>query len=328
MGSSDINRLPKISIVVPVYKAECFVGKLIESIQAQTFCDWELLLIIDGSPDYSAEICKQYAATDKRIRSIEQENRGAHGARLRGCQETRAPYITFVDADDTLPPYSLQLMYDEIIKGYDIVKAKPCDKMNIVQSVFERQELNSDQFVQGVYLGDLAPYLWGALYRRELFDDYIFQLCIENKLLIGEDWITNLYVGKRVNKVLSLNIGVYYYNDNPNSMMHTVAMSDEYGKRIHNVNLSIIGNDPKWDYMKQLKAVACISDFFSPTRSFSHERYVQLRTFIDKYGVEPLWPYVNKRYLKCFQLEWMYRLYTWCYRKVKSVLKVKKKLID
>jgi len=79
--------------------------------------------------------------------------------------------------------------------------------MNIVQSVFERQELNSDQFAQGVYLGDLAPYLRG-LYRRELFDDYIFQLCIENKLLIGEDWITNLYVGKKVNKVLSLNIGV------------------------------------------------------------------------------------------------------------------------
>lgn len=67
-------------------------------------------------------------------------------------------------------PYRLRLMYNEIIKGYDIVKAKPCDKMNFVQSVFERQELNSDQFVQGV--------------------------C--------------------------------YYNDNPNSTIHTVAMSYEY----------------------------------------------------------------------------------------------------
>lgn len=95
MGSSDINRLPKISIVVPVYKAECFVGKLIESIQAQTFCDWELLLIIDGSPDYSAEICKQYAATDKRIRSIEQEKSGGTWSKAAWLSRNKSSLYNF-----------------------------------------------------------------------------------------------------------------------------------------------------------------------------------------------------------------------------------------
>ena len=80
--------MPKISIIVPVYKAEKYLNRCVDSILAQTFTDWELLLIDDGSPDRSGEICDEYAKKDSRIRVIHKENGGVSSARQRGLDES------------------------------------------------------------------------------------------------------------------------------------------------------------------------------------------------------------------------------------------------
>ncbi len=93
---------PAISIIVPVYNAAEWLGRCVDSIIAQTFSDWELLLVDDGSRDSSGEICDRYAAADTRIRAIHQPNGGASRARNTGIDAARGTYVCFVDSDDWL----------------------------------------------------------------------------------------------------------------------------------------------------------------------------------------------------------------------------------
>jgi glycosyl transferase cpsJ(V) len=318
--------MAEVSIIIPIYKAEKYINRCIESIVNQSYDGWQLILVDDGSPDKSLEICQDWTKWDSRILVISQENSGAHMARLRGFQESKTPYITFVDADDTLPATALEILHDEIIKGYDIVKGGDALHNNHVNAD-ERIELNSKQFVEGIYVNDITPFLWGTLYKRTLFDEYIFDICVKNHLVIGEDWITNLYVGKRINKALIIDAPVYNYYTNEDSIMHTFTMSEEYAYRIGEIEKRIIGDDSQWDYMKLLKKATCISNFFYLSRSFSLEVYQAFKTFVNIYGIESLYRYVPKRFLWFSKYEFLYRIYSWCYRNMKGVVKKKKKMI-
>ena len=93
--------MPSISVIVPVYQAEAYLKKCVESVVKQTFSDWELLLIDDGSTDKSLAICNQCAMEDDRIRVLRQKkNAGVSEARNRGLREAKGEYIAFLDADD------------------------------------------------------------------------------------------------------------------------------------------------------------------------------------------------------------------------------------
>lgn len=101
----------KVSIIMPVYKVEDYVGKAIESIQAQTLKEWEFLIVDDGSPDKSGEICDSYAAADSRIRVIHKENGGAPSARNMAIEMAKGEYFYFLDSDDWAEPTMLEDMY-------------------------------------------------------------------------------------------------------------------------------------------------------------------------------------------------------------------------
>lgn len=92
--------MPTISVIVPVYKAEKYIHRCVDSILAQTFTDFELILVDDGSPDNCPVICDEYAAKDCRVRVIHQENGGVSRARNMGLRCANGEYITFVDSDD------------------------------------------------------------------------------------------------------------------------------------------------------------------------------------------------------------------------------------
>ncbi|GET12936.1 hypothetical protein SN811_14360 [Ligilactobacillus agilis] len=97
-------RSVKISIIVPVYNVEGYLPACLESILAQTFSDFEVILINDGSTDRSAKICREFAQKDERIRLVTQENKGQALTRNRGLDYAQGEYITFVDADDRVAP--------------------------------------------------------------------------------------------------------------------------------------------------------------------------------------------------------------------------------
>jgi glycosyltransferase involved in cell wall biosynthesis len=100
-------RTPTVSIIMPLYNARRWVAGSIASVQAQTFSDWELVVVNDGSTDGGEEIVSALAAKDTRIRLVRQANAGPSAARNRGVREARSPWIAFLDSDDLLPPERL-----------------------------------------------------------------------------------------------------------------------------------------------------------------------------------------------------------------------------
>ena len=101
---------PKISVIIPIYNAENYVGRCIESVQAQTYNNWQMILVDDGSKDKSLEICQKYADVDDRISVIHQENAGPGIARNTGIAKASGNYVVFIDSDDYIEKDYFQLL--------------------------------------------------------------------------------------------------------------------------------------------------------------------------------------------------------------------------
>lgn len=170
--------MPELSIIVPVYKVEKYLPKCIDSILAQTFRDFELILIDDGSPDNCGAICDDYAARDSRIKVIHQENAGVSAARNAGLDIATGTYLGFVDSDDWIEPE----MYETMIaaakeKNVDVVV---CDVMvnddagnfeNLTINMYDPQMLIQDLFSKP---SKLHGYCVNKLYRRERLSECRF----------------------------------------------------------------------------------------------------------------------------------------------------------
>ncbi|MEE0968640.1 MAG: glycosyltransferase [Clostridia bacterium] len=114
--------MPEISIIIPVYNVEKYLSTCLDSLLVQTFQDFEVILIDDGSPDKSGEICDEYAKKDKRIRVIHQSNQGAGISRNKGIEAANGTYIAFVDADDWTKPNMLEAAKSRLETGaYDLI---------------------------------------------------------------------------------------------------------------------------------------------------------------------------------------------------------------
>ena len=114
----------ELSIIVPVYNVEEYITECIDSILAQTYKDWELILVDDGSTDNSGKICEEYALKDSRIKVIHKENGGLSSARNSGLDIAKGEYITFIDGDDFISPDTIEENINilESQKGIDIIQ--------------------------------------------------------------------------------------------------------------------------------------------------------------------------------------------------------------
>lgn len=116
--------LPLISVIVPVYRVECYLDRCIQSITEQTYANLEILLVDDGSPDGSGEICDRWAEKDSRIRVIHKENAGAGAARNTALDMAKGEIIAFVDSDDYLHPNLYSHLYGLMDDGVDIAECE------------------------------------------------------------------------------------------------------------------------------------------------------------------------------------------------------------
>ena len=218
-----------VSIIVPVYKVEDYLQECIDSIKQQTYNNWELILVNDGSPDGCGHICDNNAATDPRIKVIHQNNQGVTQARANGVAAAGGEFITFVDGDDTLPPHALETLITPARTGIDIVLGKHnrgvCPNKGV---------LNSERYRElCVTVVSLTPGPVAKLYRRYLFDDNTFN--IPRSVRIGEDDIMNIRIAYNlVGQVYSTDTIIYDYRDNPDGAVrnHTtpecVALYQKY----------------------------------------------------------------------------------------------------
>ena len=176
--------MPEISVIVPVYKAESFLRECIDSILSQTFTDFEIILVNDGSPDNCGRICEEYAAKYGCISVIHQENQGQAAARNHAMVQARGRWICFVDSDDLIHPHMLELLY-QAVKEND-VGISMCDMLEAVtvpehfrdHREVQFQKLTMDEQTL-VTLHDAEKYpSWVAcakLIRRDLIENYPFR---------------------------------------------------------------------------------------------------------------------------------------------------------
>lgn len=172
--------MPTISVIVPVYRAETFLVACIESVLSQTLRDFELILVNDGSPDNSGDICRAYAQKDSRIQYLEQENQGQAAARNYGLRKSTAPWIAFVDSDDVIHPQMLESLYHGAVDNevpismcrYVEGNQMPADFLRTRTPVFRQLSMAEDSLVE---LYDREEYPgWVActkLVRREIVEN-------------------------------------------------------------------------------------------------------------------------------------------------------------
>ena len=135
-----------ISVIVPIYNVENYLRMCLDSIQNQTYKNFECLLINDGSPDNSAEICREYVAKDSRFRYFEKENGGVSSARNLGIECSEGVYITFVDSDDWVEPDYLEVLYSIIVQEKADISVSTYKQFNTKVSAFFSKRIRKARF--------------------------------------------------------------------------------------------------------------------------------------------------------------------------------------
>ena len=209
---------PKISVIVPVYKAEQYINRCIESILAQTYSDFELILVDDGSPDECPRICDIFAEKDHRIHVIHKKNEGPSSARNAGLKAARGHYIYFLDADDYidsdlfLNASILICKYDMVALNYRLVfehsyetDERVFEKMDIV---FESEKELFRMISRDLFEFKIGAFsVWSYFFQKSIIDKY--GLCFEEGESYAEDLFFTLCYMMHIGSLVSLP-GVYY----------------------------------------------------------------------------------------------------------------------
>lgn len=150
-----------ISVIIPVYNAERFVGKCIESVKAQSYTDWQLILVDDGSKDRSLEVCQHYADQDSRILVIHQENAGPGIARNMGIASAKGDYVVFIDSDDYIEPEYFRLLsqHDEDVVFIDVNDVNESGQVVRKEWMSTYKHFSKDSFLRCQMTGNIP---WGG----------------------------------------------------------------------------------------------------------------------------------------------------------------------
>lgn len=220
-------KIPLVSIIVPIYNAENTLNRCIDSILKQTFTDWELLLIDDGSIDRSHELCDEYAAKDQRIEVFHKKNGGVSSARNTGLDHAKGIWITFVDSDDFIDTTFLD----------SFIKSQSCDLyiagiqfINSTTILLPPEECIKIEDV--TVLDDLLNKLyftvpWGKVYRNDIIQQNKIQFNINLK--IGEDTDFVLRYLLYTNNIKLIARPLYHFlNDENGKMTKYTLTADEF----------------------------------------------------------------------------------------------------
>ena len=217
---ADYESKALISIIVPIYNVEKYLRQCLDSIIAQTYQNFECLLINDGSPDNSADICREYVSKDSRFRYFEKENGGASSARNLGIECSGGAYITFIDADDWVDSDYLEVLYNELIDENADISVSTYKRFHMADNcwyfhsfqrgyekrVFTNQEL-IDEFIALDTFDYSYRYVCGKLVRKCLLDKIAFN----EMTTLGEDMEFWLKLYLISNKVVFVNRDSYIY---------------------------------------------------------------------------------------------------------------------
>ena len=297
-----------LSVIVPVYDAEPYLDRAIQSILKQTYRSLEVILINDGSTDYSGEICEKYARLDSRVRLISQPNQGASAARRNGVRLASGQYVGFVDSDDYIDAdYFERLM--ECRGEFDVVIAQwqreaPDGQIRRAHDTIAPGAYTTSQDMEfllrhminvslpggavNVQPG-IAAYLWNKLFKAELVKAAVEE--VKTDLPMSNDRPITYSVLLKCNSVLITEICGYHYQVREGSLAHSTAANCRYLRNLcdfYDLMHSIFSKDPRCEILLpqlQLKLAEGLAR--APAKmGFGSEAQLQMKT--------PVFPYLNQ----------------------------------
>ena len=220
--------MPKISIIIPVYNAEQYLEDCLLSISQQTFGNFEILAVNDGSTDRSLEILKKYQEKEPRLKVFSQENKGVSAARNLGVEYAKGEYIAFVDADDTISPDFFEKLLRNSIE--DLVAFDWIASLDFPHNI----TLNSEDFQNKIF-GLMLQFedfntVWLKIFKRSVITQH--QIKFPNGMSLGEDahFVYRFLKNTSTLKVLPFN-NEYHYTENEQSATRSIK-SDAVFKKI------------------------------------------------------------------------------------------------
>ena len=214
---------PKISIIVPIYKIERYLRQCIDSILAQTFTDFELLLIDDGSPDGCPAICDEYTKKDARIRVFHKPNGGLTSARSYGLDNAKGDWIMHIDGDDWIEPTYIEELYDTAIKNdADIAICGFRFAYEDGSFVIEHPTVWDDNRSTSLnrYIASVWTTAWGSIHKSSLYHNNGVRS--PKNITYCEDFHLMARICYFADKVVSIDRPLYNYRQQSSSIMHSL----------------------------------------------------------------------------------------------------------
>ena len=209
----------KLSIVIPVYGVESTLDRCLKSVVEQSFADYEIILVDDGSTDRSPQLCDEWASKDPRIKVVHQQNGGLSAARNMGIEQAQGDYITFIDSDDYIGEGTLEAVMSRLDDSIDLIEYPiwrfyGAPHQSLLQLTDTTYTDIADYWLDGQAYDH--TYACNKVYRRRLFDDVRFPVG-----RVFEDAYTLPRLLRKVRHVATTSAGCYYYCWNGKGITNT-----------------------------------------------------------------------------------------------------------
>lgn len=301
----------KISIIVPVYKAEAYLHKCLDSLRSQTLKDFEIILVDDGSPDSSGKLCDEYASWDSRIQVIHRQNGGVSVARQTGLDAAHGEYVIHADPDDWAEPTMLEELY---------AKAKEADA-DMVICDFYTNEGSSQQYRKQqpsslnhlTVMSEMFQYIHGSCCNKLIKRSCLkrFDIRFTSWLSFCEDLAFNTYLLKFDIKIAYLPKAFYHYtqNVNNNSIVKNITQDTlSYDLKVYHFLDELTKGFPAHTYFEQNFSRTCTIRAFRSGLLSNNEfklKYGKFANYV--WNHKSLSPNNILLYLSCKGL------YRWCF---------------
>lgn len=290
-----------ISIIIPVYNVEKYLNRCVVSVLAQTYSDFEVILVDDGSPDNSGVMCDSFAEKDKRIKVIHRENGGLSAARNSGLAVADGEYVYFLDSDDFIHPQCLEIHLKSLLETDSDISIAKFEKFD-VETDISLQDYTSDYSVTPMKNVDALARLAGEvefviacnkLYKKSLFDKILFP---EGK--VHEDEFVAHHLLYKAQRVVFSDAVLYFYFQNSSG----ITNSKYNAKRLD----AIEAFDDRVDFYKKHKLENLYNDLFFEYMEFLRTQYFKV---VEELGDKELAEKVKEKFKKVFSQAKQYKKY-------------------
>lgn len=259
---------PLISVIVPVYNVEKYVGRCLTSIINQSYTNLEIIVVNDGSTDNSLSVCEEYAAKDSRIKLITQENRGLSGARNMGLRHYTGEYVTFVDSDDWIHRDMVEYLYNVLVRHNSEMSV--CASMRVSENMIPNKKYNElngfiytySEFMK-LFLNESFTACWARLFSKEIISGFEFP-----EGLNCEDFVYMYEASRRVRTVAVMDLPLYYYffrNDSIVNEKFNVKKFDQFysARRLYEL---VKKYTPEYSELSVTRLAGAIASLLSSSR--------------------------------------------------------------